>query len=248
MPHDGSGPDRGPTRGAILLADDERTFLDTTADLLRRAAFACDTATTADEALQRVAERPYDLLISDLAMPGNRGLALVRDVATRSGGLPVIIVTGFPSTESAIASIDLPVAAYLVKPVEFGELLARVEQAIARSRSWQAIRRAEAELARWREELEGPADGTPPSGVDAFLTLTLRNVMGGLTDLAQLGRALARVSDAPHACQVMHCPRGTQLRDALRHAIDVLEETKSSFKSRRLAELRQQLEVLLETA
>ncbi|HEX7121245.1 MAG TPA: response regulator [Gemmatimonadaceae bacterium] len=248
MPSTGSGPEPRAERGAILLADDEPAFLDTTADLLRRAAFACDTATSAHEARSRVTERPYDLLISDLEMPGNRDLALVRDVAALGGGLPVIIVTGYPSTQSAIASIDLPVTAYLVKPVEFRQLLERVERAIARHRAWQAVRRAEAELARWREELAPAADDTRAAGVEAFLSLALHNVMGGLADLERMSRALASGSAAPHACQVLNCPRGSELRAALRHVIMVLEETKSSFKSRRLAELRQQLELLLETA
>lgn len=248
MSYNGSGLEPLAERGTILLADDEPAFLDTTAELLRRAAFACDTVTSADEARSRVAERPYDLLISDLEMPGNRDLGLVRDVAAVGGGLPVIIVTGYPSTQSAIASIDLPVIAYLVKPVEFRQLLERVERAIARHRAWQAIRRAEAELSRWREELAPAAEDGRAADVDAFLTLALHNVMGGLADLEQMGRALARGTTAPHACQVLNCPRGAQLRAALRHAIAVLEETKSSFKSRTLAELRQQLEVVLETA
>lgn len=238
-------------RGRILLADDERPFLDTTADLLRRERFVCDTATSAAEAIARVAVSRYDLLISDLEMPGNRDLALVRDIAARDGGLPVIIVTGYPSTGSAIASIELPVAAYLVKPVDFQDLVTHVDRAIGRYRSWRAMRGAEEELARWRAVLatsgDGAATGNGIGGLEAFLALTMRNVMGGVEDLAQLGRALARASDVPHACQAFNCPRGAQLHEAVRQTIAVLEETKSSFKSRRLAELRQQLELLLQT-
>jgi hypothetical protein len=51
---------------------------------------------------------------------------------------------------------------------------------------------------------------------------------------------------AQHPCQLLNCPRGAQLQEAVRETIRVLEETKSSFKSKALGELRQRLELLLE--
>lgn len=237
-------------RGRILIADDEETFLQATAELLRREGYACDTVTSGAAALERVAHERYDLLISDLEMPGNDDLALVREIAEKVGGLPVIIITGFPSTRSAIASIDLPVAAYLVKPVDFPQLLAKVERAISRYRSYQSVRGAEEQLEAWRVQLARPstddAEQVPATSIDAFLALTLRNVMGSLTDLQQLRRALAQQPVQPHACQILNCPRGLQLREALQRTVDVLEETKSAFKSKTLADLRRQLELVLE--
>ena len=49
-----------------------------------------------------------------------------------------------------------------------------------------------------------------------------------------------------HACQIMNCPRGSQLTAAIQHTVEVLEETKHAFKSKQLAELRQRLELLLQ--
>jgi CheY-like chemotaxis protein len=72
----------------ILLADDEVTFLAATADLLRREGYHCDEVGDAASALARVSEGHYDLLITDLEMPGNADLQLVRDVGERSGGCP----------------------------------------------------------------------------------------------------------------------------------------------------------------
>ena len=88
-------------------------------------------------------------------MPGNSDLELVRQIAETSGGLPVIILTGFPAVRSAVACIELPVAAYLVKPVVFPELLSRVEAAVARFRSFRALESAEHRLRDWRREFEG---------------------------------------------------------------------------------------------
>lgn len=240
------------TRGRILIADDEQTFLHATADLLRREQFEVDAVSDGLVALEQVKRGGYDLLISDLEMPGNEDLALIRQIADVAGGLPVIIITGYPSTRSAIASIELPVCAYLLKPVDFSILLARASAAVGRFRSFQAMKQAEVRLNQWRDEFKGlgalPGGAGAPAAapsVDAFLALTLRNVMGSLTDLQQLGSALAGNTPAGEPCQLINCPRGAQLHAAVRETVAVLEETKSAFKSKTLADLRQKLELLL---
>jgi len=238
-------------RGRILLADDEATFLSSTADLLRREGYECVTVPDGAQALEQAQQGTFDLLITDLEMPGNSDLALVRTIAESSGGLPVIILTGYPSVRSAIACVELPVAAYLVKPVVFPELLARVETAVQRFRSYRALESAERRLNDWRQEFENVAKikgggAVPAPAIDVFLSLTLRNVMGSLTDLDQLGRALSGRSVAEHPCQLMNCPRGAQLQEAVKEAIEVLEQTKSAFKSKQLGELRHKLELLLQ--
>lgn len=240
------------SRGRILIADDEPTFLTSTAELLRREGFTVDTVEDAQGALGAIAAQPYDLLITDLEMPGNADLDLVQQVANLSGGLPIIIITGFPSVRSAVASIELPVASYLVKPVHFPELLKRVSAAVARFRSYQAMQNAETRLREYRQQLEPPnlpvVNAAPDTkgGVDMFLALTLRNVMGSLTDLEQLGRALAgQPTSQAHPCQLINCPRGAQLQAAVEETIAVLEETKGAFKSKTLGDLRHKLELLL---
>jgi DNA-binding response OmpR family regulator len=235
------------TRGRILIADDEPTFLDSTADLLRREGYVCDTAASGERALELVVDEQFDLLITDLEMPGNSDLALVRRVAQVRGGLPVIILTGFPSVRSAVASIELPVAAYLTKPVQFSELAERVHAAVTRFRSFRSMQDAELRLndMRLRYDQLAAQRGPGAPGADTFLSLALRNVMGSLTDLEQLGRALAGSPVEAHACQIMNCARGSQLTAAVQHTVEVLEETKHAFKSKQLAELRQRLELLL---
>ena len=231
----------------ILLADDEATFLAATADLLRREGYYCDEVGDAAAALARVSEGHYDLLITDLEMPGNADLQLVRDVGERSGGLPVIILTGYPSVRSAVASIELPVAAYLTKPVSFPLLLEKVQKAVTRFRSYQVMQSTEDRLRRMRQEI-GDTRSVVQDGnaVDVFLALTLRNVMGSLTDLQQLSRALNSTPTAQTPCQLLNCPRGLQLQQAVKDTVDVLEETKGAFKSKTLADLRHRLELLLE--
>ena len=233
--------------GRILMADDEATFLDATADLLRREGYTVDTAIDGAAAMVKVRSASYDLLITDLEMPGNADLQLVREVAVASGGLPVIVLTGYPSVRSAIASIELPVAAYLTKPVAFDELLDRVRTAVSRFRSWQAMQRTEQRLAGWKEQIQDVVASPAPAGasaVDVFLALTLRNVMGSLSDLEQLSRALNQQPVDATPCQLLNCPRGRQLQAAVDETVAVLEETKGAFKSKVLGDLRHKLELL----
>lgn len=234
--------------GHILLADDEPTFLNSTADLLRAEGYTCETVPDGDSALARVKSQQFDLLITDLEMPGNSDLELVKQVAVESGGLPVIILTGYPSVRSAVACIELPVAAYLTKPVSFPALLERVAASVQRFRSWQSMQLVETRLRTWQNDFEhlnkASAKQAAPSP-DVFLSLTLRNVMGSLTDLDHMTRAINNRPVGETPCQLMNCPRGAQLQSAVTETIRVLEETKGAFKSQTLGELRKNLELLL---
>lgn len=232
--------------GRILFADDEATFLKATADLLRREGYDVDEVPDGASALQKVAEGRYDLLITDLEMPGNADLQLVRGIGEQSGGLPVIILTGYPSVRSAVASIELPVAAYLTKPVAFDELLDKVRMAVSRYRSYQTMQSTEARLKEMQQQFADVAVTRDATAVDMFLALTLRNVMGSLTDLQQLSRALSHAPVTGTPCQLLNCPRGAQLQAAVKETVDVLEETKGAFKSKTLGDLRRRLELLLD--
>ncbi|HYV98659.1 MAG TPA: response regulator [Gemmatimonadaceae bacterium] len=235
--------------GRILIADDDQTFLNATADLLRREHYECVTVGEATSAKAALNTEAFDLLITDLEMPGNADLQLVKDLASENGGLPVIILTGYPSVRSAVACIELPVAAYLTKPVSFDILGEKVGSAVKRYRTYRMMQSTESRLQAVRAEVAQMKDMVPNgagSSIDVFLALTLRNVMGSLTDLEQLGRALSHQPVQSHPCQLFNCPRGAQMRNAIMETIKVLESTKGTFKSKTLGDLRRQLELLLQ--
>lgn len=119
----------------ILIADDEPLFLRTTSELLTKAGYECVLVRDAKGALAELQAGRYDLVLSDLHMPGNFHGELLR--AQRDGWpqVPLIVVTGVPSLPTAIESIRLGIADYLLKPVRFEELLASVRRALAKSAS-----------------------------------------------------------------------------------------------------------------
>ena len=106
-------------RGHFLLVDDEETFLYSTAELLRREGYGCDCAPDSATATTMLGNNSYDLLIADIKMPGNAELEFIKALPRIADGIPVILVTAYPTLMTAIQSIQLRVAAYLVKPIDF---------------------------------------------------------------------------------------------------------------------------------
>src|SRR5262245_30697854 len=121
--------------GRILVADDEATFLESTVDLLREDGYECDGAADAYAAKKMLRKNKYNLLIADIKMLGNLKLELVTTLKSVAAGLPVILVTGYPSLGTAMLSTRLSVVGYLLKPVNFDDLLKLVQDTITRYQS-----------------------------------------------------------------------------------------------------------------
>jgi signal transduction histidine kinase/CheY-like chemotaxis protein len=143
--------DASPAR--VLIADDNADMRDYLARLLGTA-YTVETVADGGAALAAVRERPPDLLLSDVMMPGIDGLALVRalraDPATRR--LPVLLLSARAGEEARIEGIDAGADDYLVKPFSARELLARVAGQIALARVRVEAMQRERQLRREAEE------------------------------------------------------------------------------------------------
>jgi two-component system, NtrC family, response regulator AtoC len=114
----------------ILIADDEPLFLKTTAALLRKEGFQCTCAPNGTVALEALSNESFDLILSDLNMPGNMKLELLRESRNNWREIPLIVVTGAPTLPTAVESIRLGIADYLLKPVKFDDLLSSIRRAL----------------------------------------------------------------------------------------------------------------------
>jgi DNA-binding NtrC family response regulator len=122
------------TQSRILIADDEPLYLRTTGELLRKAGYDCVCVPDAEQALRALRDQRFDLVLSDLNMPGNLKLELLQHHSQHHPGTPIVVVTGVPSLPTAIESIRLGITDYLLKPVKYEDLLASVRRAIAKSK------------------------------------------------------------------------------------------------------------------
>ena len=230
--------------GSILIADHEETFRDSTSRLLRREGFECRCAKDADEAVEALRHGRFDVLVSDIRMPGNPDLRVVREARDLDGHLPVILVTGDPSVETAIRGIDMAVDAYLTKPLPIDEFLAHVCKAVARSharqRSSAVVERLRSVVADMDAEKSKPLlQASPTNGIALG---TIRTLASCLSDLLAIQGKTAGEYGPRNLCELLDCPQRPAHRQAILDAVEVLEKTKDNFKSKQLAELRMRLE------
>lgn len=122
-------------RPRVLVVDDEIAFHEIFSRWLAPQA-DCETAADGDEALRRMREAsaPFDVVISDLNMPGIGGMELARRIRAEHPLVEVIIVTGYADVDSAIGSLQLGVCEYLRKPVGSEQLLEAFAKAIEKKR------------------------------------------------------------------------------------------------------------------
>ena len=117
-------------RPRILVVDDEASIRDLLAKTLALAEYDVDLAPDGRSALERLRVIPYDLLITDLKMPGVDGLTVIREARRLKPDIPVIIITGFSTEASAIEAINLGVSGYLTKPFRVPRVLAAAAKAL----------------------------------------------------------------------------------------------------------------------
>jgi response regulator RpfG family c-di-GMP phosphodiesterase len=117
----------------ILLVDDEDILVKGLADFLQDQGTIVDTANDGHEAIKWLQENVYDLLVTDIRMPGMSGMELLRYVQENHSGVAVILMTGYASTESAIEALRLGVYDYIEKPFEMLELLQAIVNALEHS-------------------------------------------------------------------------------------------------------------------
>ena len=241
-----------PVRGRILVADDEPSFLKAITGLLHVHGYECDCVPDATAAAAKLASEQFDLLISDLDMPGNANMELIRQIPQIAEGMPVILATGHPTIRSAVDAVQLPVMAYLIKPLDPEELVAQVRKAVDYYRACRTIQSNRQRVQSWCQELEqietvmrGTSFASADMPWQAFLKLTLQNVMAAMVDLKLFTEAFVHQQDPLIARQLLDSSRPLLLMDALRETIAVLDKSRGAFKSKELGDLRKKLENLI---
>ena len=104
--------------GQLLVVDDQDYVRESLAALLEKRGHDVRTAGTAEAALEEIASRPTDAVVTDLNMPGADGLELVRRLALAAPGVPVIVLTGHGTVASAVACMKAGAFDYLEKPAD----------------------------------------------------------------------------------------------------------------------------------
>jgi DNA-binding response OmpR family regulator len=203
-------------------------FLRALAKSLQEEGLRCDSAPTVDQAIAALVNRPYDLLIADIDMPGNQDLQLIRTAYRGGWSTQIIVITGKPTVSTAIQSLRLGVVDYQIKPVDLSTLINSVKISVQR-------------------QTQTGASDKPPWTLEDFLGQAVQQVeqvalsLNALCMMAKHGH-LEQLVDM---CTSLRCPRLAAYEGGLHATIDVLQKTKNAFKSKDLGKLRIELEALL---
>ncbi len=130
----------------ILVADDDRAVRTALSVNLQKANYEVALASTSAEAVQLLRESSYDVLLTDVNMPGGSGMSLLAEVRTHWPETRVVIMTGFGSVQDAVTAMKAGASDYIIKPIERDELLVLLDRAVQ-------TRAMQRELAQLRQEV-----------------------------------------------------------------------------------------------
>jgi two-component system response regulator PilR (NtrC family) len=114
-------------KGAILIAEDEPTIRDSLAEVLRDEGYAVTTAADGSEAVAALDRQEFDIVISDLRMPGSDGLAVLTHARTVAPQTLVLLMTAHATVETAIEALQRGAQDYLLKPLNFDDVLHKID-------------------------------------------------------------------------------------------------------------------------
>lgn len=118
----------------VLLVEDEPNAAHVLAKGLREQTYAVDVAADGDAAIFQVGTTDYDAVILDVMLPVKNGFVVCRAIRESGCAVPILMVTARDAVEARIEGLDCGADDYLVKPFDFGELLARLRALIRRGR------------------------------------------------------------------------------------------------------------------
>jgi two-component system, NtrC family, response regulator AtoC len=144
----------------VLVVDDEENLRHMLQILLRREGYDAVGASSVDAALTEVERHPFDIIITDLRMPGRNGLELVDEIRRRKLDTTVVVMTAYGSREIAIEAMKHGAYDYLSKPFEADEVVLLLRKAEERERLFRenvarAGRRPRWVWARWWPRADG---------------------------------------------------------------------------------------------
>jgi len=123
----------------IMIIDDEEDILDMLSDMIQKWGYLPIIARDGLDALEKFKEVPVDVVISDIRMPNLDGISLLERIKKINPQTSVIMLTGYPSVETAVRAMKDGAFDYLTKPINLDELKVKIDRALERTRLRQSL-------------------------------------------------------------------------------------------------------------
>ena len=131
--------DETSSMSSVLIVDDEAAIRESLQTLLELEGYDVDTASDGEEGLTKLADRPYDLVLLDFAMPDRNGIEVLREIRERDAELAVIMITAYGTVENAVNAMQAGATNFIQKPWDNEKLLADVRTAVGQRRAEQEV-------------------------------------------------------------------------------------------------------------
>src|SRR5689334_24852497 len=154
----GDSSTRAPSKGTLLVVDDERTLRFSIGEWARDEGYSPLEAASGREALELARERGIDAVVLDLKLADEDGLRVLRELRDSDPGLPVVMLTGHGTVEQAVRAIQLGAYDFMVKPPDLGHLGVVLDRALEHARLQLEVSRLR-ESATGKLEIIGASDG-----------------------------------------------------------------------------------------
>src|SRR6266568_614057 len=120
------------TQGCVLIIDDEEEIRESLQTLLELEGYEVETAANGEEGLSKLDERPFDLVLLDLALPDRNGIELLPEIRTLDPQISVIMITAYGTVEDAVRAMQTGATNFIQKPWDNEKLIADVRAVVAR--------------------------------------------------------------------------------------------------------------------
>src|SRR3989440_9820547 len=124
-----------PAHGCVLIIDDEAEIRESLQTLLEFEGYEVEAAANGTQGLAKLGDRPFDLVLLDLALPDRNGLEILADIRARDPNLAVIMITAYGTVENAVRAMQGGAVNFVQKPWDNEKLLADIRAAVARRRA-----------------------------------------------------------------------------------------------------------------
>jgi DNA-binding NtrC family response regulator len=189
------------SQGGILIVDDDPALLQALPEALRlrMAGVTVDTAESAFAALDRIAARDYDAIVTDIKMPGMDGLELLAEIRARRPGTPTLVITGHGENELVVRALRGGASDFIHKPIDRDYFVSSLRRAIEAREAGRREVREQLALERHVTELEDLAEERSrrlrQAGRAADDPLCL--LMGSSGEMAEVVRQIGQVAASP---------------------------------------------------
>jgi len=164
------GPPAPLPPARILVVDDDPSVAGAIARMAEQLGHAAEVAGSVDEALGRFARTPFDVVLTDLIMPGRSGLDLLEQLRGENPDVPVVLITGQATIDSAMKAIEGGAYDYMAKPLPEIEIMgALLRRAIEKKRMAEEVRLLQRQVGR--HSADERIIGSSPGMVEMYTTL-----------------------------------------------------------------------------